>query len=41
LRDFLTLDIHDVWGSTGAALELISLFSISTTVPRTESGYWR
>jgi hypothetical protein len=29
LRDFLALDIHDVWGSTGAALELISVLSES------------
>ena len=29
LRDFLALDIHDVWGSTGAARELISLLSKS------------
>jgi hypothetical protein len=29
LRDFLALDIHGVWGSTGATSELISLLSES------------
>jgi hypothetical protein len=42
LRDFLALDTHDVWGSTGAALELISLLSeLAPLIAAHRIGYWR